>query len=68
MAFLALADSFIVTSDSASMLAEACAAGKPVAMFDVPRRPAIAARTLAWIERLVTGQGSRKNYRASTRC
>lgn len=32
--FLALADQFIVTADSISMLSEACSTGKPVAMFD----------------------------------
>jgi uncharacterized protein len=32
--FLALADQFIVTADSISMLSEACATGKPVHMFD----------------------------------
>jgi uncharacterized protein len=32
--FLALADDFIVTGDSISMLSEACATGKPVVMFD----------------------------------
>ena len=31
---LALADQFIVTADSISMLAEACATGRPVFMFD----------------------------------
>lgn len=31
---LALADQFIVTADSISMLSEACATGKPVTMFD----------------------------------
>jgi mitochondrial fission protein ELM1 len=63
LAFLALADSFIVTGDSASMLAEACATGKPVAMFEVPRRPSLVGRVLAGVERLLTGHGSRKNYR-----
>jgi mitochondrial fission protein ELM1 len=63
LAYLALADSFIVTGDSASMLAEACATGKPVAMFEVPRRPTFVGRLLAAIERLATGHGSRKNYR-----
>jgi mitochondrial fission protein ELM1 len=63
LAFLALADSFIVTGDSASMLAEACAAGKPVAMFEVPRRPTVVGRFLAAVERLLTGHGARKNYR-----
>jgi mitochondrial fission protein ELM1 len=34
-AFLALADSIIVTGDSMSMLTEACATGKPVHIFDL---------------------------------
>lgn len=34
LGFLALADELIVTADSISMLAEACATGKPVHMFD----------------------------------
>jgi mitochondrial fission protein ELM1 len=63
LSFLALADSFIVTGDSASMLAEACATGKPVAMFEVPRQPSVVGRSLAGVERLLTGHGSRKNYR-----
>lgn len=33
--YLALADAFIVTSDSISMLAEACATGQPVHIFDL---------------------------------
>lgn len=36
--FLALADDFLVTSDSASMAAEAISTGKPVRLFDVPIR------------------------------
>jgi mitochondrial fission protein ELM1 len=63
LAYLALADRFIVTGDSASMLAEACATGKPVAIFEVPRRPTLLGRLLAAIERLATGHGARKNYR-----
>ncbi|MEZ4331933.1 MAG: ELM1/GtrOC1 family putative glycosyltransferase [Myxococcota bacterium] len=35
LGFLGLADSIIVTSDSTSMLAEACATGKPVSIFDL---------------------------------
>jgi hypothetical protein len=39
LAYLALADRFIVTADSASMLAEACSTGRPVELFDwTPRR------------------------------
>lgn len=36
-AFLALADEFIVTGDSASMLADACASGRPVRYVPLPR-------------------------------
>lgn len=41
--FLALADDFIVTIDSASLLVEASATGKPVAVFEWPRRGGAAA-------------------------
>ena len=37
-AFLALADRFVVTADSASLLAEACAMNKPVQVFTWPLR------------------------------
>ena len=37
-AFLALADAFIVTGDSASMLAEACSTGRSVSIFALPSR------------------------------
>jgi len=35
LAFLSLADQFIVTGDSMTMLAEACGTGKPVHIFDL---------------------------------
>ena len=38
LAFLALADRFVVTSDSASMIAEAVSTGRPTSIFDVPLR------------------------------
>lgn len=38
-ALLRSADAVLVTSDSASMLAEACLSGKPVATFDLHERP-----------------------------
>lgn len=38
-AILALADRFVVTADSVSMLADACATGRPVTMFDLPATP-----------------------------
>ncbi len=37
-AILALADRFVVTGDSASMIAEACATGRSVSIYPVPRR------------------------------
>ena len=37
LAYLALADRFIVTADSASMLAEACSTGRPVELFGSTR-------------------------------
>jgi mitochondrial fission protein ELM1 len=36
LAYLSLADRFVVTSDSASMIAEACLTGKPVSIIDLP--------------------------------
>jgi hypothetical protein len=51
LAFLALADDIIVTGDSASMLTEACATGKPVALFEVPRRPSPLRRLLGALDR-----------------
>lgn len=50
-ALLALADQFVVTGDSASMLAEAAASGKPVAVFAPARRRGVAARVLRALER-----------------
>ena len=47
-AFLALADRFIVTVDSASVPVEACATGRPVAVFEWPRRPS----HTAWVKGL----------------
>ena len=38
LAFLALADRFVVTCDSASILSQACATGKPVRLFEFPQR------------------------------
>lgn len=38
LAYLALADDFIVTVDSASLMVEACLTGKPVAVFEWPAR------------------------------
>ncbi len=37
--FLSLANQFIITADSISMLSEACATGKPVLLFDIESGP-----------------------------
>jgi hypothetical protein len=50
-ALLALADGFIVTGDSASMLAEAAATGKPVAVFPPPLHRTPGQRLLRWLEK-----------------
>jgi mitochondrial fission protein ELM1 len=49
-AFLALADRFVVTADSASMLVEACQTGKPVEVFVWPvrRRPLLWLKQWLW--------------------
>jgi mitochondrial fission protein ELM1 len=49
MGYLALADAFVVTGESASMLAEACTTGKPVAIFPLPAR---SAGVIAWMRSL----------------
>ncbi len=47
--FLALADDFVVTIDSASLLVEASATGRPVAVFEWPRRGGAAtAKKASW--------------------
>lgn len=55
LAYLALGDRFIVTGESMSMLAEACATGKPVQVFDLdapvpgePRRWWLNASSYRW--------------------
>lgn len=70
-ALLALADTFIVTGDSASMLAEAAGTGKPVAVFDLPPRHRGAQRLLHWLEQrlglLERAAGSRGTARQQNR-
>ncbi len=38
LAYLSMADEVMVTGDSASLLADACATGKPVSIFELPLR------------------------------
>ncbi len=44
LAYLALADAFIVTGDSASMLTEACSTGKRVWIADLPEKRSLRSR------------------------
>lgn len=48
--YLALADTLIVTGDSVSMLYEACMSGKPVYLFELPRRGHWPLRLRAWAD------------------
>jgi mitochondrial fission protein ELM1 len=52
-AYLALADAFVVTGDSASMLAEACGTGRRVWIADLPQRRSLRLRAKDAVRRLV---------------
>jgi hypothetical protein len=67
LAYLALADALIVTGDSATMLAEACATGKPVAFVDLPRRDNLPAKLVNAFERYLLRQESQLSYRGTPR-
>ncbi len=54
-AYLALADGFLVSADSGSMLAETVATGRPVWIVDLPRRYDGAANPLGWWVRALRG-------------
>ncbi len=56
-AMLALCNSFIVTGDSVSMISEACKTGKPVYIFDVPRRQGWGPVIAGYLERWRRGEG-----------
>lgn len=51
-AYLALADRFIVTSDSVSMAVEAIGTGKPVAIYDLPKHLPVKYRMIARLDAL----------------
>jgi hypothetical protein len=59
LGFLALADRFIVTGDSASMIAEAVATGRPVSIFEVPIR-----RRSRWMTRPCDANGAGARLRS----
>jgi uncharacterized protein len=50
-AYLGLADDFIVTADSISMLAEACATGRPVFLFDIEEGRQSMRAGMTWLGR-----------------
>ena len=54
-AYLALADAFVVTGDSASMLAEACGTGRRVWIADLPRRLGLRAHAKNLVRNVVLG-------------
>jgi mitochondrial fission protein ELM1 len=60
MGYLALADALVVTGESASMLAEACATGKPVYIYPLNQRSpgpkTWALRAERWLADLVTAR------------
>jgi mitochondrial fission protein ELM1 len=64
-AFLAAADSFVVTGDSASMLAEACSTGNPVLIFEVPARIDSIPGTRALHQGWLRWRGDRVTYRGT---
>ena len=64
MGYLALADAFVVTGESASMLAEACTTGKPVAIFPLPAR---SAGVVAWLRSVGRALGDAVASRAYAR-
>jgi mitochondrial fission protein ELM1 len=64
LAYLALADAFVVTGDSASMLAEACGTGRRVWVLDLPERRAFGAYAKHLLQRLVLAPAERPGARA----
>lgn len=67
VAYLALADRFVVTGDSASMLAEACATGKPVAIAELPEQPDRGRRVTRLVGRWVERRQTRLSARGTPR-
>jgi len=64
-AFLASADAFIVTGDSASMVAEACARNKPLTIFPLSERLELLPAIGPLIHRLADWRGGRVSYRGT---
>lgn len=62
MAYLACAAALVVTGESASMLAEACSTGKPVAIFPLPVRSASPVTWLRTLGRMLGDAVARRAY------
>ena len=63
MGFLALADRLIVTGESASMLAEACASGRPVEIYPLPRSMRTPSAWVRLIARAVSDRIAARAYK-----
>jgi len=69
-AFVELADEFIVTGDSASMIADACASGRPVRYAVLPRPPRrrrLRLRPAVWMLRHIERRRERLGRRGTPR-
>jgi mitochondrial fission protein ELM1 len=64
-AYLALADAFVVTGDSASMLAEACGTGRRVWIAELPQRQSPRARAKNLFRRIVLAPSQHPRIAAS---
>ncbi len=53
LAILALSDEFVVSGDSASMLAEAVRSGRPVSIAPLPMRPGKRRRRVSWMKKVL---------------
>ena len=59
LAYIALADAFVVTGDSASMLAEACSTGRRVWFAELPKRRTLRSHGKNLLRRLLLAPGER---------
>jgi mitochondrial fission protein ELM1 len=64
LAYLGLADAFVVTGDSASMLAEACSTGRRVWFAELPRRRTLRSHAKQLVRRLLLAPGELAGARA----
>jgi mitochondrial fission protein ELM1 len=65
VAYLALADRFLVTADSASMLADACATGRAVSVLALPTRPDWRLRVTALVRGWIGDRHARRSRRGT---